>query len=81
MGVMPLRYPLRSLKSREQNWAGSLRYPLCFVEVEGAEPGGAFAAVVMSGGVCRGLSFGVMRYRQAAAVVFGMEVVFRKCNS
>ena len=29
----------------------------------------------MSGGVCRGLSFGVRRCRRAAIVVFGVEVV------
>ena len=41
MGAMPLRYPLHSPKLREQNWAGPLRYPLRFAEVEGAEPGEA----------------------------------------
>ena len=80
MGTTPLRYPLRSLKSRERNRAGSLRYPFALAEVEGAKLGGALAAVVMSSGVCRGLSFGVRRCRRAAAVAFGIEVV-RKYNS
>ena len=58
---------------------GPLRYPLRFAEVKGAESGGALAAVVMSGGVCRGLSFGDSQCRRVAIVVFGVEVV-RKCN-
>jgi len=57
-----------------------LRYPLRFAEVVGAELGEALVAVVMSGGVCRGLSFGVRRCCRAVVVVFGVEVV-RKCNS
>ena len=44
-------------------------------KVEEAEPGGALAVEVMSGGVCRGFSFGVSRCRRAAAVVFIVEVV------
>ena len=59
MGATPLRYPLRLLKSREWNRAGSLRYPFALAEVEGAKLGGALAAVVMSGDMCRGLSFGI----------------------
>ena len=59
---------------------GALEVPVAFAKVEGAEPGGTLVVVVMSGGVCRGLSFGVMRCRRAAVVVFGVEVV-RKCNS
>ena len=58
----------------------ALEVPVALAEVEGAEPGGALVAVVMSGGMCRGLSFGVRQCRQATAVVFGVEVV-RKCNS
>ena len=38
---------------------GSLEVPVALIEVEGAEPDGAPVAVVMSGGVCRGLSFGI----------------------
>ena len=72
MGAMPFRYPLRSLKSRE--------VPVELAEVEGAKPSGALVAVVMSSGVCRGLSFGVKRCHRAAIVVFGVEVV-RKYNS
>ena len=79
MGATPLRYPLRSPKLRERNQAGPLRYTLCFTEVEGVEPGRALVAVVMSGGVCRGLSFGVSRWRRVATVVFEVEVV-SKCN-
>ena len=59
---------------------GSLEVPVALAEVEGAEPGGAPVVVVMSGGMCHGLSFGVGRCRRAAAIVFGVEVV-RKCNS
>ena len=54
---------------------------VALAEVEGLEPSGSPVAVVMSGGVCRGLSFGVMRCCRATVVVFGMEVVLRKCNS
>ena len=53
----------------------SLEVPVALAEVEGAKPGGAPMAVVMSDGVCRGLSFGVRRCRRAAIVVFGVEVV------
>ena len=59
---------------------GSLEVPVALTEVEGAEPGGALVAVVTSGGMCRGLSFGVRRCLRAAAVVFEVEVV-RKRNS
>ena len=59
---------------------GSLEVPIALAEVEGTEPGGAPIAVVTSGGVCYGLSFGVRRCRRGAAVVFGLEVV-RKYNS
>ena len=38
---------------------GVLEVPIAFVEVDGAEPGGVLAAVVMFGGMCRGLPFGV----------------------
>ena len=54
---------------------GPLEVPVALAEVERLEPGGAAVAVVMSGSVCRGLSFGIMRCRRAATVVFGMEVV------
>ena len=40
---------------------GSLEVPVALAEVERTEPGGAPIAVVMSGGVCRGFSFGVSR--------------------
>ena len=48
-------------------------------EVEGAELGEALVVVVISGGMCRGLTFGISRCRRAAIVVFGVEVV-SKCN-
>ena len=38
---------------------GSLEVPVALAEVEAVEPGRAPVAVVMSCGVCRGLSFGV----------------------
>ena len=38
---------------------GSLEVPVVLAKVEGAEPGEAPVEVVMSGGVCRGFSFGV----------------------
>ena len=38
---------------------GSLEVSAAFAEVERVEPGGASAKVIMSGGVCRGFSFGV----------------------
>jgi len=53
---------------------GSLEVPVVLTEVEGAKPGGAPVAVVMSGGVCRGLSLGVRQCRRATAVVFGVVV-------
>ena len=37
----------------------ALEVPVALAEVEGAEQGGAPVAVVMSGSVCRDLSFGV----------------------
>ena len=37
----------------------ALEVPVALAEVEGAEPGGALAVVVMFGGMCRGLSFGI----------------------
>ena len=36
-----------------------LEVPIALAEVEGAEPGEALMAVVMSDGMCRGLSFGI----------------------
>ena len=38
---------------------GVLKVPIVLAEVKGAQLGGALAAVVMSGGMCRGLSFGI----------------------
>ena len=38
---------------------GVLEVPVALAEVEGAELGGAPAVVVMSGVMCRGLSFGI----------------------
>ena len=38
---------------------GPLEVPVALAEVEGEEPGGAPMAVVMFGGVCRVLFFGV----------------------
>ena len=38
---------------------GSLEVPIVLTKVEGAVPGKAPVAVVMSSGVCRGLSFGI----------------------
>ena len=58
----------------------ALEVLVALTEVEGAEPGGALAVVVMSGGMCHGLPFGVRQCRRAATVVFGVVVV-RKCNS
>ena len=54
---------------------GSLEVPIALAEVERAEQGqGPY-----SGGYVRWrvpFSFGVMRHRRVAVVVFGMEVVF-----
>ena len=80
MGATPLRYPFALAEVEGVEPGRSLEVPVALTEVEGVKLGGAPVAVVMSGGVCRGLSFGVRRCRRAAAVVFGVEVV-RKCNS
>ena len=56
----------------------ALEVPVALAEVEGAEPGGALAVVVMSDGMCHGLTFGISRCRRAAIVVF--RVVVSKCN-
>ena len=54
--------------------SGSLEVPVALAEVEGAEPGGAPAEVVMSG-VCAVVSpLAFRRCRRAAAVVFGVAV-------
>ena len=58
----------------------ALEVPVALAEVEGAEPGGALAAVFMSDGMCRGLSFGISRCHRVATVVFGVVVVVSKCN-
>ena len=57
----------------------ALEVPVVLTEVEGAEPIGALAVVVISSGMCCGLSFGISRCHRAAIVVFGVEVV-SKCN-
>ena len=74
-----LEVPIALAKVEGAEPDGSLEVPVALAEVEGAEPGEALMVVVMSGGVCRGLSFGVSRCHRAAAVVFGVEVV-SKCN-
>ena len=79
-GCDALEVPIALAEVEGAEPCGSLEVPVALIEVEGAEPGGAPVAVVMSGGMCRGLSFGVRRCRRAAAVVFELEVV-RKCNS
>ena len=58
---------------------GVLEVPVVLAEVKGAEPGGSLVVVVMSSGMCRGLTFGISRCRRAAIVAFGVEVV-SKCN-
>ena len=58
MGATPLRYPLRFAKVEGAELSGSLEVPIALAEVEGAESGGALAVVVISGGMCRGLTFG-----------------------
>ena len=79
-GCDALEVPIVLTKVEGAEPSGSLEVPVALAEVKGAGLGGALVAVVMSGGVCRGLSFGVMRCRRAAVVVFGVEVV-RKCYS
>ena len=59
MGATPLRYPLRFAKVKGAESDGAHEVPIALAEVEGAEPGEALTAVVMSGGMCRGLSFGI----------------------
>ena len=77
-GSVEVPVALAEVKGAEPG--GALEVPVAFTEVEGVELGGALAAVVMSSGVCHGLSFGISRCCRAATVVFGVEVV-RKCNS
>ena len=57
---------------------GSLEVPIALAEVEEAEPGGALTVVVISGSMCRGLTFGISRCRRAATVAF--RVVVGRCN-
>ena len=76
---MSLEVPVALAEVEGVDPGRSLEVPVALAEVEGTEPGGAPVAVVTSGGMCCGLSFGVRRCRRGAAVVFGLEVV-RKCN-
>ena len=73
-GCDALEVPIALTEVEGAELGGSLEVPVALTEVEGAEPGGAPMAVVMSGGVCRGLSFGIRRCRQGAIIVFGLEV-------
>ena len=59
--------------------SGSLEVPVALAEVEGAEPGGALAAVVMFGGVCCGFSFGVQAMSSSDRSSIWSSS--RKCNS
>ena len=78
-GCDTLEVPVALTEVDGAELGGFLKVPIALAEVKGAEPGGALAVVVMSGGMCRGFSFGVSQCRRAAAVVFGVEVV-SKCN-
>ena len=74
-GCDALEVPVALAKVKAIELGGSLGVSVTLAEVEGSEPGGAPIVVLMSGGVCRSLSFGVRRCRRGATVVFGMEVV------
>ena len=58
-GCDTLEVPVALTKVEGVELGGVLEVPVALVEVEGAELGGALAAMVMSGGMCRGLSFGI----------------------
>ena len=79
-GCDALEVPVVLAEVEGAELGGVLEVPVALAEVEGVELGRALAVVVMSDGVCRGLSFGVRRCCQVATVVLGVEVV-RKCNS
>ena len=74
-----LEVPVALAEVEGAELGGVLEVPVALAKVEGAEPGGALALVVMSSGMCSGLSFGISRCHQVAIVVFGVEVV-SKCN-
>ena len=54
-----LEVPVALIEVEGTEPCGSLEVPVALAEVEGAEPGRTPMVVVLSSGVCRGLSFGV----------------------
>ena len=62
-GCDALEVPVALAEVEGAKLDGSLEVPVVLAEVEGAEQGGALAVVFMSGGMCRGFSFGVSRCR------------------
>ena len=58
-GCDALEVPVMLAEVEGAELGGDLEVPVVLAEVEGAEPGGALAAVVTSGGMCRGLTFGI----------------------
>ena len=59
-GCDALEVPVALAEVEGVKLGGSLEVPVALAEVDGVEPGGSLV-VVMSGGVCRGFSFGVSR--------------------
>ena len=58
-GCDALEVPVALAEVEGADPGGVHEVPVALAEVDGAELGGALAAMVMSGGMCRGFSFGI----------------------